>query len=63
MHIIETTAKNAGLPLGTIIDGNNEYLAKIYERGYQFVAVCADMQILISGVKSQFNTVKSEFLK
>lgn len=63
MKTIETIAKNAGIPLGTIVAGNNEYLAQMYERGYQFVAVCCEMELMSTAAKQQFKKVKSEFLK
>ena len=63
MKIIETATKNAGVWLGTAVVGNNEYLAKMYERGYQFVAVCCDMVLLTNATKQQFQLVKQKMMK
>jgi 2-keto-3-deoxy-L-rhamnonate aldolase RhmA len=63
MKTIETVAKNAGIPLGTISAGDNEYLAQMYERGYQFVAVCCDMELMGTAAKNQFKKVKADMLK
>jgi 2-keto-3-deoxy-L-rhamnonate aldolase RhmA len=63
MTTIETTAQQAGLPLGTISAGDNEYLAQLYERGYQFVATCCDLELLRSAAIQQLHTVQTEFLR
>jgi hypothetical protein len=35
----------------------------MYERGYLFVGVCSDMDLLINATKKQFQLVKQEMMK
>lgn len=57
MQRVETAAKAAGKILGTVTGSIND-LKTYYERGYQFVAIGLELNLLINAARMQLQTIR-----